>query len=244
MITALIFAGGTGTRMNSKTRPKQFLQLHGKPILIHTLRHFEEHPLIDNIALVCLQGWEEYTRTEMKRNFITKVKWLVTGGSTVQESIYNGLNTIYQDVKEQAENTIVLIHDGVRPLIDEHLITKNIETVKAYRSSITVSNATETIISIDEEENVLNVADRSKARIAKAPQCFYLNDIMEAHNRARSEGINYMIDSASLMSYYGYKLHTVMGSPYNIKITTPSDYYMFRALYEAKENSQIFGIAK
>jgi 2-C-methyl-D-erythritol 4-phosphate cytidylyltransferase len=241
MNVALIFAGGTGARMNSKTKPKQFLTLHGKSIIIHTLEHFEQHPLIDSIAVVCVQGWEEKLKQEIEKNSIKKVKWIVTGGTTVQESSYNGLNIIYNDCKE-AKDTIVLMHDGVRPLIDEKLITDNIEMVKKYGSAITVSYATETICSTNDTGKIEKIADRSRSRIAKAPQSFYLYELMEAHNSARSEGISWMIDSASLMNYYGKELHTVLGSTYNVKITTPSDYYIFRALFEAQENQQIFGI--
>lgn len=241
MITAVVFAGGTGVRMNSRTKPKQFLELHGKSIIIHTLEHFEQHPLIDNIAVVCVQGWEKQLKKELKRNYITKAKWLVTGGETVQLSSYNGLKAVFDEC-ENPEDTIVIMHDGVRPLIDEKLITDNIEMVKKLGSSITVSYAVETICSANAEGLIVDIPDRGSARIAKAPQCFYLNELMEVHNRARREGINWMIDSASLMKYYGHKLYTVEGSIYNIKITTPSDYYVFRALFEAEENSQIFGI--
>ena len=242
MITAIVFAGGTGVRMNSKTKPKQFLQLHGKSILIHTLEQFEEHPLIDNIAVVCVPGWEKQLRHEIKVNFITKVKWIVKGGETVQVSSYNGLKSVYEACEKPAE-TIVLMHDGVRPLIDEKLITENIEMVKRYGSSVTVSPAMETICSVNEDGGMITgIPDRNSERIAKAPQCFFMDKLMDAHDRARNEGIDWMIDSASLMNHYGHALYTVEGSPYNMKITTPADYYIFRALYEAEENSQIFGI--
>ncbi|MFL0165434.1 IspD/TarI family cytidylyltransferase [Candidatus Clostridium helianthi] len=241
MNIALIFAGGTGVRMNNRTTPKQFLTLHGKPILIHTIEHFEKHPLIDSIAVVCVSGWESKLKKEIKRNYIKKVKWLVTGGETVQASCYNGLKAIYDEYKNSAE-TVVIMHDGVRPLIDDELITKNIEMVKKHRSSVTVSYAVETICSTDDFGKIVEIANRDKARIAKAPQCFYLDELMEAHNKAKSEGINWMIDSASLMKYYGHELYTVIGSTYNIKITTPSDYYILKALFEAEENQQIFGI--
>jgi 2-C-methyl-D-erythritol 4-phosphate cytidylyltransferase len=241
MNIALIFAGGTGVRMNSKTKPKQFLTLHGKSIIIHTLEHFEKHPLIDSIVVVCVPGWEVQLKKEIKRNYIKKVKWLVTGGETVQVSCYNGLKAVYDECKNP-EETIVIMHDGVRPLIDDKLITNNIEMVKKHRSSVTVSYAVETICSTDDNGRIAEIANRDKARIAKAPQCFYLNELMDAHNKARSEGINWMIDSASLMKYYGHELYTVIGSTYNVKITTPSDYYIFKALFEAEENSQIFGL--
>lgn len=242
MVIAVVFAGGTGVRMNSKTKPKQFLQLHGKSIVIHTLEKFEDHPMVDNIVVVCVPGWERQLKQEIKHNFITKVKWIVKGGATVQLSSYNGLKVVY-DTCENPEETIILMHDGVRPLIDEKLITENIEMAKKLGSSVTVSLAMETICAVNEDGGMITgVPDRNSARIAKAPQCFFLDKLMDAHNKARSEGIDWMIDSASLMNHYGHALYTVEGSPYNVKITTPADYYIFRALYEAEENSQIFGI--
>lgn len=241
MVSVLIFAGGTGKRMNSKSKPKQFLELHGKPILIHTIEHFEEHDEVDNIAVVCLPAWIDTLRDILKRFNITKVKWIVEGGQTGQESIYNGLNAIYQEC-ENPKDTIVLIHDGVRPIISQKLISENIATVKNYGSAITVSKAKETVTSVDSEAQIDMIADRSAARIAKAPQSFYLSDIYSAHIRAKQDHIMEMIDSASLMRHYGYPLHTVECPSENIKITTPMDFYIFRAIHEAKENSQIFGI--
>lgn len=240
MVTALIFAGGTGERMNSKTKPKQFLELHGKPVIIYTIEHFEKHPLVDNIVIVCIENWIEECRLLLERNFIHKVKSIVPGGNTSQQSIFNGLKAIKEDNVQ--DDDIVLIHDGVRPLITADLITENINSVKKYGNAITVSYSNETAITIDEDVNIKSIPDRNIIRIAKAPQSFYFKDIWQTHIKADTENIDTMIDSASLMTHYGYKLHTVMSPPYNIKITTPSDYYIFRALYEAKENSQIFGI--
>jgi 2-C-methyl-D-erythritol 4-phosphate cytidylyltransferase len=240
MITALIFAGGTGKRMNSKSKPKQFLELHGKPIIIHTIEYFEEHDEVDNIAVVCVSSWVDSLRDILKKFNITKVKWIVEGGKTGQESIFNGLNAIHNDCKNPRE-TIVLIHDGVRPIISEQLITDNIAAVKKYGSAITVSNAKETVTSVDVDGQIGSIADRKSARIAKAPQSFYLSDIFSAHKRAKQDNILEMIDSASLMKNYGYSLFPVECPLENIKITTPMDYYIFRAIYEARENSQIFG---
>jgi len=238
MVTALIFAGGTGQRMNSKSKPKQFLELHGKPILIHTLEYFENHPMIDSICIVCLESWQRELRKLLKKYDIEKVNWIVAGGATGHDSIYNGLKALQSDCKDE---DIVVIHDGVRPLITEELITENIETVKKYGNAITVEKATETIAEITEDGMVKNVPSRDSMRVAKAPQCFYYKDIVQAHEKARLDNIK-AIDSCHLMKHYGYELHTVESTPYNIKIATPSDYYVFRALFEARENSQIFGI--
>ena len=241
MITALIFAGGTGQRMNSLTKPKQFLQLYGKEILIHTIENFEYYKKIDNIAVVCLAEYIDYLKYILKKNYITKVKWIVKGGANTQESVYNGLKAIYKDSKNPKED-IVLIHDGVRPIISEKLLEDNILSVKKYGSAISVCNARETIVSTIDDNKINNILERDNAKIAKAPQSFYLKDIMSVHNKAIEDNVCGMIDSASLMNYYGYKLHTVQCDADNIKITTPLDFYIFRAIYEARENSQILGL--
>lgn len=239
MNIALIFAGGTGQRMNSKSKPKQFLELHGKPILIHTLEYFEEHSDIDAICIVCLQGWESELRKQLKQYHIEKVKWITAGGDTGHDSIYNGLKVLEQ---ECASDDIVLIHDGVRPLISEELISANIENVKKYGNAITVEDAAESIVVMNETDRTISdMPRRDLAKVAKAPQSFYMKDICEVHKMAQEDGFK-SIDSAHLMYRYGRELHTVKSTPFNIKIATPSDYYVFRAIYEARENSQIFGL--
>ena len=241
MNTALIFAGGAGTRMNSKTKPKQFLELNGKAIIIHTLEYFEKNDEIDNIAVVCIAEWIDYLKQLLERNFITKVRWIVPGGLSGQESIYNGLKVIY-DACEEPKETVVLIHDGVRPLINEQLIYDNITCAKKFGSAITITPQTETIAIVSQNNEIDKITDRKLCRVAKAPQSFILENIMNAHKKAIADGNTNMVDSASLMKYYGYDLHTVDGPMENIKITTPVDFYIFRAIYEARENSQIFGL--
>ncbi|WP_070041586.1 IspD/TarI family cytidylyltransferase [Robinsoniella peoriensis] len=241
MITAMIFAGGTGTRMHSTTKPKQFLELNGKPIIIHTLEYFEQHNQVDNIIVVCLEGWIDYLKKLLSRFHITKVKNIVLGGKTGQESIFQGLLAA-EKLNNDVLNHIVLIHDGVRPLISDQLITDNIECVKKNGNAITVTKCTETVVMINENDEIHNTIDRNICRLAKAPQSFILGDILSAHHKAKEAGENNIIDSATLMALYGYKLYTVESGSENIKITTPSDFYIFRAIYEARENSQIWGI--
>lgn len=239
MNIAIIFAGGTGQRMNTASKPKQFLELHGKPIIIYTLEHFHNHPDIDGIIVVCLESWISYCKELIKKYGITKVQAVVPGGNSGQASIYNGLcaaYTIYPD------DTVVLIHDGVRPLINEQTISDDISCVRKNRSAITVSPAIETIVLKQEDGHVGEIFDRSHCEMAKAPQCFYLRDIYNAHIKAKAEGLNDFIDSASIMKYYGFSLSTVVGPAENIKITTPSDFYVFRAIIDARENMQILGM--
>ena len=237
----VIFAGGSGTRMNTKSRPKQFLELNGKPIIIYTLELFDNHPDIDAIVVVCLESWIPFLEKMLKKFEINKVVSVVPGGSTGQDSIYNGLCAAEKYALEQGDgNPIVLIHDGVRPLITEETITDNIAKVKECGSCITTVPAIETVI-IDNHDNSLGIPKRSDCMMARAPQSFYLKDIIGAHRKSREEGLDGFIDSCSLMSHYGYKLGLVQGPMENIKITTPTDYFIFRAMVQVHENQQIFG---
>lgn len=237
---ALIFAGGSGTRMNSKSKPKQFLEMNGKPIIIHTLEYFENHEQIDGIVIACIGEWIPYLQEKLERFHIQKVCKVVSGGTTGQESIYNGLCALHELFPQ--EDTAVLIHDGVRPLITEKLITDNIEAVRTHGSAITVTPVTETIVVSEESGGISDVVKRANCFHAKAPQSFLLKDILAAHEKALAENIHDMIDSVTMMKHYGYPLHIVEGPVENIKITSPADFYVFRALFEARENSQIFGL--
>ena len=224
--------------MNTSSRPKQFLELHGKPILVYTIEQFENHPEIDGIILVVLAEWIEYCHRLIDKFGLKKVKAVVPGGTSALESQRNGL---MKACELFSEDSIVLIHDGVRPLVTQSTISSNIESVKRYGTAITVSPAIETITIKDNGDKVGQIIERSKVDLARAPQSFFLKDIVKAHEKAVEDGIDF-IDSASLMKYYGYTLYTVQGGAENIKITTPDDFYIFRALVDARENTQIFGI--
>lgn len=238
MTNALIFAGGSGSRMNSRSRPKQFLQFYGKELIVHTLENFQSHPEVDGIVVVCIEGWISYMEGLVGRYALDKVRAVVPGGATGQESIYRGLLAL----KDFApEDSVVLVHDGVRPFVGERLISECIRCVREYGSAITVTPAVETIVT-QEDGKITSITDRSKCFHAKAPQCFRLGELLAAHEQARAEGRTDMIDSASLMQFYGRELFTVVGGFDNIKITTPADFYTFKALYEVREQQQIFGL--
>lgn len=238
-VSALIFAGGTGSRMKTSTLPKQFLELHGKPIIIYTLEHFDHHPEVDDIVVVCVEGWIDYLRTLLKKFQIQKVVKIVGGGETGQASIFNGLSALSEIRKSDSD--IVLIHDGVRPLINGEIITQNIAAIRKNGNAITVKPVIETVVQVDDNGEIINVIERDSCQTAVAPQGFFLKDILDVHQRARNEGLCHFIDSATLMRHYGVKLNTVMGNIENIKITTPSDFYIFRAISELRENAQILG---
>lgn len=238
---ALIFAGGVGSRMNTKAKPKQFLEISGKPIIIRTIEYYEENQNIDSICLVCVAEWIEYTYKLLEKYNIKKVRWILPGGKTALESQHKGLEKISSECGCEKED-VVLIHDGVRPLISNELIDNCIESVLKYGSAITVSPAIETIVCTDNNDMIESTISRDKCKLARAPQAFFLKDIINVHNKAISDGKHSYIDSASLMMAYGYKLHIVDGPSENIKVTNPSDFYITRALLDARENSQIFGI--
>lgn len=239
MNIGVIFAGGVGTRMHSKDRPKQFLELYNKPIIIHTLEHFENNVEIDAVVIACVEEWIPYLEKLLYKYRIEKVKKIVPGGKTGQLSIYNGLMAAKEVARD--EKTIVLIHDGVRPLINPELLSANIKGVREYGSAITAGVVKETIVVIDEELNVKQVPSRAHSRMAKAPQSFWLDEILAVHEKALTNGRDDFIDSCTLMKQYGKQLHMIDGPYENIKITTPDDFYTMRAILEAKENGQIYG---
>jgi 2-C-methyl-D-erythritol 4-phosphate cytidylyltransferase len=238
MNTALIFAGGAGRRMNTRAKPKQFLELHGKPIIIYTLEHFELHPKIDDIVVVCLASWISELHNILKRYAFEKVSKIVPGGAGGDISIYNGLQAM--ETKCSTDD-IVLIHDGVRPLIDAELISANIEKVEKYGAVITVESAVESVVRLNSDGLISDVPPRSEMYTAKAPQSFKYCVIWDLYKKARRDGIR-VIDSAHLCGIYGVEMHTVRSTPNNIKITSPNDYYIFRALCEAFENRQFLGV--
>ncbi len=238
MNIAVIFAGGAGKRMHTKARPKQFLELNGKPIIIYTLELFDNHPQIDAIVVACIEPWIPFLKKMIRKFEINKVVSIVPGGETGQDSIYNALCAA-EEYAAGREAT-VLVHDGVRPLITEDTITENIKTVAGYGSCITCVPATETFV-VRQSDGSLDIPSRADSLIARAPQSFRLADIMSAHRKARSEGHHDFIDSCTMMSHYGHTLHTIIGPMENIKITTPTDFFIFRAMVQVHENQQIFG---
>lgn len=240
MNIAVVFAGGSGVRMGAGV-PKQFLEIDGKPILIHTLRMFEMHHEIDKIYLAVLEEYIPYVRALASEFHITKLKGVVSGGNSAMDSVYNALKCADQ---ENPKDAIVLIHDGVRPFVAYDVISQNIAAVKQYGSAITSNLCYETVlISKDGGKTVDTIPTRKECYTAQAPQSFYLNEILEAHQKIRKTNPEYtdIVDSCTLMKAHGKEPHLVEGNRGNIKVTTPIDVYMFRALLNYQENEQAFG---
>lgn len=242
MNIAIIFAGGVGKRMKTNGIPKQFLEINEIPIIIHTLNIFNNTEQIDAIIIACVNTHIDYLKKLIEQYKISKVKGIVNGGSTGQESIINAL----EKAKEisVSDSDIVLIHDGVRPIIDSKLIIDNIKCVKKYGTSITCLKQRETTIISKSHENVEEITNRDETYVARAPQSFYLDDIVEAERKSLKNGDIECIDSCSVMKKYGkYKNpHIVLCSNDNIKITTPEDYYIAEALIQQRKNKEVWGI--
>ena len=238
MNVALVFAGGAGHRMKNSAKPKQFLEMYGKPIIIYTLEHFEKHPEIDTIVIPCIKGWESYLRELLEKFNIKKVQKILTGGNDTQESKMVALNYLAGICKK---DDIVLLHDAVRPLISKELISENLRSVKEFGNAISYVPFTETGITSNDKEFIKGTVLRNTLYVAKAPQSFYFQDVYEAHKKGESMPYTITIDTCSLMTELGIKLHLVPCEHTNIKITTPDDFFIFKALLDLKENRDIFG---
>ena len=238
-VDALIFAGGTGTRMTGSDRPKQFLEVGGRPILVHTIERFAGHAQVDGVTVVCLADWIGHLeRCLAGMPYVSKVS-VVPGGATGQESIYQGVCHI-RELRGDARDDVVLVHDGVRPIIDAETISSCIEAVREHGGAVTVSPAIETIVSLGDDGRVSSISDRSTCALARAPQGFWLHELVRAHERAREEGLEF-IDSLSLMAHYGRDAWAVEGQPQNIKVTTPTDYFACKAYMDMNDYGGLWG---
>lgn len=240
MNIAIIFAGGCGIRMGAGI-PKQFLEINGKPIIIHTLEIFENHPEIDKIYISMIEDYIPYMKKIADKFAIKKICGIVKGGETGQDSIYNALSKAYE---ENSKDAIVLIHDGVRPWVSNDTISRNIQGVKDNGNAITCTPCYETILMSTTGKLVETVPYRKDTFAAQAPQSFYLSDILAAHEKVRKTESRYdnLVDSCTLIKSIGMDAYMVEGNRGNIKVTTPEDVYMYRALIQYRENEQAFGI--
>lgn len=242
MNIAIIFAGGVGQRLNNgeNSTPKQFLKINDKPIIIRTLELFQTHKDIDKIYISIHPDYYEYMQELVKYYYITKTSGIVNGGKTGQKSIYNALKLAQ---KENPQDSIVLIHDGVRPNITEEVITKNIECTKKNGNAITCTSCFETILISENGINPEHVPYRKDTYAAQAPQTFHLGEVIEAHEITRKTNPNYtdIVDTCTLYKTLNKKTFMVKGNRGNIKITTIEDLYILRALIRYKEDLEAFG---
>lgn len=228
MNIALLIAGGSGNRMGQDI-PKQFMHVEGCPIIIRTMQCFQKHPDIDSIAVVCLNGWETVLQAYANQFVIDKLKWIFPGGNTGMESIHNG---IYGLRNEGCSNEdLVLIHDSVRPLLSQDIISNNIATCKAYGYAITGIKCREAILESEDGFASNTSIPRDKLIRTQTPQTFRLGNILKVHEEAKSKGIVDSVASCTLVAEVGSReMHIVPGSEKNIKITTVEDLEILKAL--------------
>ena len=240
---AIIFAGGVGQRLSNgeNSLPKQFLKINDKPIIIHTLELFEEHDMIDKIYIAIHPDYYDYMQDLVKHYYITKTAGIVKGGATGQDSIYNALKLAQS---ENNDDSIVLIHDGVRPNITRDVISENINCAKTKGNAITCTSCFETILVSENGINPEHVPYRKHTYAAQAPQSFHLGEIIKAHETTRKTNPQYtdIVDSCTLFKTLNKPTYMIKGNRGNIKITTIEDLYILRALIRYKEDVEAFGL--
>lgn len=240
---AIIFAGGVGQRLSNgeNSLPKQFLKINDKPIIIHTLELFEEHDMIDKIYIAIHPDYYDYMQDLVKHYYITKTAGIVKGGATGQDSIYNALKLAQS---ENNDDSIVLIHDGVRPNITRDVISENINCAKTKGNAITCTSCFETILVSENGINPEHVPYRKHTYAAQAPQSFHLGEIIKAHEYTRKTNPQYtdIVDSCTLFKTLNKPTYMIKGNRGNIKITTIEDLYILRALIRYKEDVEAFGL--
>lgn len=228
MNIALIIAGGAGNRMGQDI-PKQFLHVDGCPIIIHTMLCFQKHPDIDVIAVACLKGWETVLQAYANQFNISKLKHILPGGLTGMESIHNGI----YGLKDAGYNDddLILIHDSVRPLLSQDIISSNIAICKAFGYAITGIQCREAILESEDGFSSSISIPRDKLIRTQTPQTFRLGNIIEIHEEAKKKGITNSVASCTLIAEIGGReMHIVPGSEKNIKITTIEDIDILKAL--------------
>lgn len=228
MNIALLIAGGSGNRMGQDI-PKQFMHVDGSPIIIHTMRCFQQHPDIDAIAVVCLKGWETVLQAYANQFCIDKLQWIFPGGKTGMESIHNGI----YGLREQgcSDEDLVLVHDSVRPLLSQDIISSNIAICKAYGYAITGIQCREAILESADGFISTSSIPRDKLIRTQTPQTFRLGNIISVHEEAKRRGIADSVASCTLIAEVGgIEMHIVPGSEKNIKVTTVEDLEILKAL--------------
>ena len=235
MNIAIIIAGGSGTRMGQSI-PKQFINVYDKPVLIYTLESFEKHPQIDAIEVVCIDGWHDVLWAYAKQFNITKLKWIVAGGKTGQESIRNGVYNLEDKCKKDA---IIVIHDGVRNLLDEEILTDFSLNCDKYRNRVSSMPYNEQIFIIDDEETTTKYIPRETLRRVVTPQAYKYKMLDEAYHEAfeKEIGIYGSSYTNTMMVELGKKLYFAAGSEKNIKLTTKDNLELFKAYLKMDSDS-------
>ena len=229
----LIIAGGVGARMGQDI-PKQFINVYDKPVIVYTLEAFQKHPSIDAIEVVCLDGWHDVLWAYAKQFGIAKLKKFVPGGKNGQDSIRNGLYDIAS--RHNGSDDIVLVHDAIRPMVSNDIISDNIRVCRQYGNAITVVPCTAAMLKTFDSLSTEEQVPRDNLKITQTPQAFFLQDIIAAHKEALKKGITNSVASCTMYIELGRKLYMSAGSEKNLKLTTAEDIEIFKALLNAKKD--------
>lgn len=232
MNIALIIAGGKGHRMQQEI-PKQFLNVNDKPVIIYTLEAFQKHPNIDAIEVVCLDGWHDILWAYAKQFGISKLEWVISGGDTAQESIRNG---VFELREVCSPEDIVVIHDGIRPLVEDFVLSDVLIQCKKYGNAVTSLPYNEQIFVTEDGETTTQYVPRDTLRRVSTPQAYKYEKLLWAYEKAFAEsiGIQASTYANTLMVELGERLHFAAGSDRNIKLTTTEDIDIFMALLHTK----------
>ena len=227
MNAAIIIAGGSGHRMNQDI-PKQFLNVYDKPVIVYTLEGFQRHPEIDAIEVVCLDGWHDMLRAYAKQFGIDKLKWVVSGGETAQESIRNGVFALKGIC---SDDDIVVIHDGIRPMVEDFVLSDILIKCKQYGNAVTSLPYNEQIFVVDDPDSTTRYIPRDTLRRVSTPQAYRYEKLLWAYEKAFAEGIGIQASQYvnTLMADLGERLYFAAGSEKNIKLTTRDDLELFKA---------------
>jgi len=229
MNIALIVAAGSGSRMGNADKPKQFLPIYGKPLMIHTIEAFEVHDEIDAIVVVTNEAYIDQVKVWCKQYDLGKIKAVVAGGDSRQISVHNGLQAV-KAISKDPKNDIVLIHDAARPLISQRIITDNIRVCEKYDAVDTVIKASDTIVRSINEESISDIPARNELYQGQTPQSFKLSLVLDAHEYVKTHEVNNVTDDCKLVLSLGKEVRLVEGSKQNFKITTFDDLMMLKAL--------------
>ena len=232
MNIALIIAGGSGQRMHQQI-PKQFINVNDKPIIVYTLQAFQKHPDIDAICVVCIKGWHDILKAYARQFGITKLKWVINGGENGQSSIRNG---IFELEKDFAPDDIILIHDAIRPMVSQDIISDCIITAREKGSAISCVPCTTAVLERNPEDSSHNVISRDLLGMTQTPQGFPLKKLSWAHREALNRGITNSVASCTLMVELGETVYFSIGSETNVKLTTQADLKIFKALLAIEED--------
>ena len=233
MNLAIVIAGGSGTRMGLDI-PKQFVNIYDKPVIIYTLEGFERHPMIDEIEVVCIDGWHDVLKVYAGQFGITKLKRVVSGGKTGQESIRNGVFALEGYL---SDDDTVIIHDGIRPLVDKEVLTDVIVTCRKYGNAVTSMPYNEQIFVVDDELSTVKYIPRETIRRVATPQAYKFGKLDKAYHEAfeKKIGIYGSSYTNTMMADLGERLYFAAGSDKNIKLTTRDDLELFKAYLKTED---------